>query len=140
MHPHMLAKNHPFAKVRHAHHRETAEDYVEMIQELLSEQGEARLTELAKRFGVSTVTVHKIISRLQKEKLIEAKPYRALFLTSKGKKLALASHRRHATVYQFLLKLGVPETIAQIDAEGIEHHVSPKTLKIFKRFATRRLV
>lgn len=128
----MTVKNSKFKKLRVAHHREKAEDYVEMIQELVEEQGEARLTELAKRFGVSDVTAHKIVTRLQKEKFIEAKPYRALFLTSQGKKLASQSHRRHKIVYQFLKKLGVPEAIAQIDAEGIEHHVSRETLHIFK--------
>src|SRR3990167_7552376 len=58
----------PFKKLKAAHTREKAEDYVEMIETLVEEQGEARLTELAKRFGVSIVTVHKIIARLQKEK------------------------------------------------------------------------
>jgi len=38
----------------------------------------------------------------------------------------------------FLRKLGVPEEIAQSDAEGIEHHVSPETLALFKKFSTGR--
>ncbi|MDO8527484.1 MAG: manganese-binding transcriptional regulator MntR [Deltaproteobacteria bacterium] len=128
-----MAKPLQFVKLRRAHHREKAEDYVEMIQDLLEEQGEARLTELAKRFGVSTVTVHKIIERLQKENLIDAKPYRSLFLTPKGKKLATQSRRRHQIVHHFLKSIGVPEETAQIDAEGIEHHVSPATLQAFKK-------
>ncbi len=133
----MLSTTKKFVKLRRAHTHETAEDYVEMIQELLAEHGEARLTELAKRFGVSTVTAHKIVTRLQKEKLVSAQRYRSIFLTPKGKKLAQASRQRHEIVYRFLLALGVPETVAQIDAEGIEHHVSPKTLAVFRRFQRR---
>ncbi|MDO8494291.1 MAG: manganese-binding transcriptional regulator MntR [Deltaproteobacteria bacterium] len=123
-----------FKKLRAAHHNEKAEDYVEMIHELVETNGEARLTEIAKRFGVTPVTAHKIILRLQREKLIDSKPYRALFLTTKGKKMATQSKQRHQIVYQFLKKIGVPEKTAQIDAEGIEHHVSPETLNIFKKF------
>ena len=134
----MTVKYNQFTRLRRAHHAEKAEDYVEMIQELLQQQGEARLTELASRFGVSVVTAHKILARLQKEGLITSQPYRALFLTKKGKTLAQKSHHRHQIVFQFLKKLGVPETIAHVDAEGIEHHVSPVTLKVFKQFINKR--
>lgn len=123
-----------FSKTRSEHLREKGEDYVEMIQELLSQQGEARLTDLAHRFGVSTVTAHNIIERLQREGLITTKPYRALLLTGKGKRLALKSKKRHQTVYRVLKKIGVPERVAERDAEGMEHHVSPQTLSAFKRF------
>ena len=129
----MAVKTDKFKKLRVAHHREKAEDYVEMVEELVQEQGEARLTDVAERFGVSIVTAHKIIARLQRESLITTKPYRALFLTPKGMKLAEKSRARHKIVYEFLRTLGVPDTIAQIDAEGIEHHVSPETLSIFKK-------
>lgn len=129
----MPVKFNPFSQLRAAHHKEKAEDYVEMILELVSEQGEARLTEVAKRFGVSIVTAHKIIARLKKEKWIETKPYRAIFLTPRGKRLANKSKNRHAIVYHFLKKMGVPEKTAKIDAEGIEHHVSKETLNIFRR-------
>lgn len=130
----MAVKKNKFVKLRGAHHREKAEDYVEMIQDLEEELGEARLIELAKSFGVTAVTAHKIISRLKREKLITTKPYRALFLTEKGKNLAHLSKRWHKIVYQFLKKIGVPEKTAQINAEGIEHHVSPETLEIFQHF------
>lgn len=109
-----------------------------MIEELEKDQGEARLTDLAKEFGVSSVTAHKIVARLQKENLITTRPYRALFLTPRGRILAKKSRERHKTVYQLLKNLGVPDTVAQIDAEGIEHHVSPKTLEIFKRYLKGR--
>ncbi len=134
----MAVKNHKFHKLRTAHHREKAEDYVEMIQDLVAEQGEARVTDLAKCFGVTPVTAHKIILRLQRELLINSKPYRALFLTPKGKKMATQSKQRHQIVYHFLKKLGVPESVAQTDAEGIEHHVSPQTLAIFKKYLGRK--
>ena len=51
------------------HSTETAEDYVEMIAEVLRGQETCRITGLAMRFGVSHVTVHRIVERLQTEGL-----------------------------------------------------------------------
>ena len=129
----MTVKSRKFQVLRSAHTREKAEDYVEAIQALIAKHGEARLTDLAAYFGVTTVTAHKVLARLQREKLITSQPYRAIFLTNKGEKLAEASQKRHNVVYRFLRELGVPEEIAQIDAEGIEHHVSPETIACMKQ-------
>ena len=110
-----------------------------MIQELVNEQGEARVTVLAKHFGVTPVTAHKIVARLQREKLVTSKPYRSVFLTEHGKRLAKQSRERHHIVYTFLRKLGVPEPIANTDAEGMEHHVSPETLSKMKAFLKTKI-
>lgn len=130
-------KSFKFRRLRDAHHREKAEDYVEMVAELMTERGEARLTDIAKRFGVSLVTAHKIIDRLQREGWVRSQPYRAIFLTTKGKQLAEESRQRHTVVYRLLRSLGVPDAVAQVDAEGIEHHVSPKTLTAFAAHVRR---
>jgi len=80
------------------------------------------------------VTVVRTVSRLQRDGLVTAKPYRAIFLTEAGEKLATKSRERHRTVVEFLLALGVPAAAAHADAEGIEHHVSSQTLAAFERF------
>jgi DtxR family transcriptional regulator, manganese transport regulator len=123
-----------FAQVRHAHQTETAEDYVEMISDLIDQMGEARAVDLAKNFAVSQATVNKVIARLNKEGYVLNEPYRSLFLTEKGKKLARHCKQRHELVVRFLRHLGLDEKTAELDAEGIEHHVSDKTLKAFAKF------
>lgn len=123
-----------FERVRCAHQRETIEDYVELIDELIEQKGEARIVDLAERLGVSHSTVHKVITRLRRENLVTSQPYRALFLTEQGKQLALHSRSRHHLVFSFLCLLGVDKHTAAIDAEGIEHHVSEETLSAFQRF------
>ena len=123
-----------FEYVRQAHQSETAEDYVEMIADLIAERGEARVVDLAANFGVSHATVNKIISRLNKEGLVTNRPYRSLFLTEEGERLATECKERHDVVYRFLLALGLDEHTASLDAEGVEHHVSPKTLQAFRKF------
>ena len=128
-----------FDRIRRAHQSEVAEDYVEMISDLIEETGEARTVDLAARFGVTSPTVNAIVRRLQRENLVETRPYRSIFLTEAGKALAESSRARHQIVRDFLVTIGVPETIAEEDAEGVEHHVSPKTLAVFETITKLRL-
>ncbi len=117
-----------FHSTRRAHRDETAEDYVEAIAQLIEEQGSARVGKLAQAMGVSHVTVTRIIARLSKEGLVTTEPRKPIDLTEKGRAMASASHERHQVVLGFLQAIGVEERQAQIDAEGIEHHVSAQTL------------
>jgi DtxR family manganese transport transcriptional regulator len=59
-------------------------------------------------------------------------------LTESGLRLAKQSHERHQTVVNFLIALGVKPATAELDAEGIEHHVSQETLKRMQDFTLRR--
>lgn len=126
-----------YQRTRADHARELAEDYVELIDDLVAETGEARAVDVADRLGVSHVTVTKTLGRLKRDGLVTAQPYRSIFLTPAGKKLAEQARKRHALVLAFLLKLGVPKKDAAADAEGIEHHISPATLNAMKRFCQR---
>jgi len=119
---------------REAHSREIAEDYAEAIADLIAAHGEARVTDLARRLGVTHVTVNRTVGRLQQAGYVTTEPYRSIFLTDMGRKLAVESKQRHEIVVKFLISVGVPEGTAQRDAEGIEHHVGPETLAAFKRF------
>ncbi len=120
-------------QTRREHAAEIAEDYAEAIADLTDAAGEARVVDLAHRLGVTHVTVNRTIARLQRNGLVTSQPYRAIFLTDKGRRLAAASKKRHELVVAFLRSLGVPERIARMDAEGMEHHVSPETLAAFER-------
>jgi len=117
---------------------ETAQDYAEAIADLAAVHGEARIVDLARHFGVTHVTVIRTIARLQRDGYVSTRPYRSIFLTDKGVQMAEESRQRHETVLAFLRALGVPESIALADAEGIEHHVSPETLSAFQRILSRR--
>ncbi len=122
-----------FERIRRAHQSEIAEDYVEMIAELIDETGEARAVDLAHRFGVTAPTVNATIQRLQREGLAETRPYRSIFLTQAGRELAEACRQRHQLVRDFLVHIGVEAEIAEEDAEGLEHHVSAETLVAFRK-------
>ncbi|MEO1718749.1 MAG: manganese-binding transcriptional regulator MntR [Pseudomonadota bacterium] len=124
-------------RVRTAHQTELAEDYVELIAELIDTYGEARVVDLAERLGVSNATVNATVRRLARDGLVSTQKYRSIFLTDDGRALAESSAERHALVRAFLVSLGVDAATADADAEGIEHHVSDRTLAAFRRHLRR---
>ncbi len=123
-----------FGRAREARASEVTEDYAELISDLLAADGEARPQSIARRLGVSHVTVVKAINRLEREGLATARPYHGVQLTEAGADLARRVRARHRLVVDVLLAVGVPQEDAENDAEGIEHHVSPRTLEAFARF------
>lgn len=123
-----------FRQVREAHRRELVDDYVELISDLILESGEARQVDMAARLGVSQPTVAKMLKRIAGLGLIEQIPWRGIFLTPEGERLAEENRERHQVVERFLLALGISEETARVDAEGMEHHVSEETLAAFRRF------
>ena len=132
--PAEFTQAHRFGKTRSAQSTALLEDYVELIADLLAATGEARPTDIARRLGVSHATAIKSISRLKRERLATARPYRGVFLTENGEELAARVRTRHRLVVDVLVAMGVPVEAAEADAEGIEHHVSETTLKAFARF------
>lgn len=121
-------------RTRQDHALELAEDYVELIDDLIRRCGEARAVDIARHLGVTHVTVTKSIARLRSEGLVTSAPYRSIFLTDKGRQLARRARDRHRLVVDFLLALGVPRADAEVDAEGVEHHLSARTLDAMRRF------
>jgi DtxR family manganese transport transcriptional regulator len=122
-------------------HRQEREDhrwalvhnYVQVVADLIDQEGEARVVDIARRFGVSHVTALRAIKRLHEEGLAETKPRRAVFLTEDGWDLVERLRRRYDIVVRMLRSLGVSEATAHTDAEGMEHHVSDETLAAFER-------
>src|ERR1700757_365566 len=108
---------HTFSQARQDHAGEIAADYVELIDELHRNLGEARGADISRKLGVSHVTVSNTIKRLVRDGYVIARPYRSIFLTEKGKELAEASRERHRLMVALLEKMGVPNRVAEADAE-----------------------
>ena len=123
-----------FKKVRKAHRTENTEDYLELIDDLLNKNGEARIVDIADKLDIAQATANKTIKRLVLQGYIKKEPYRSIFLTLKGQIIASESKKRHIVVYEFLKNLGLDHNTASADSEGIEHHVSSKTLSKMERF------
>ncbi len=126
-----------FSKVRRDHALETAQDYCEAIAAVCTKSGECRITDLARIMGVTHVTVTKIVRRLVADGLVEKVPYGPARLSVKGAALARHSSDRHVLVVSFLRALGVTPAEADRDAEGMEHHCGPSTLRAMREFISR---
>lgn len=123
----------PFVRTREDHRAEVAEDYVELIYRL-SRKGDVRTADLVAALGVAQPTVTKTLDRLSRDGLVVVKPRRSIELTARGKAMADEVEERHRLIVGFLEAIGVPRETAEIDAEGIEHHVSETTQKAMSRF------
>lgn len=126
-----------FRRARLARETEIIEDYVELVADLIDEEGEARAVDIAKRLGVTGATVNKMIARLKQMGLVNTEPYRSVFLTDEGRRMAEASRARHHIVVALLRAVGVDDATAWADAEGMEHRCSPETLAAFEAFVKK---
>ncbi len=105
------------------------EDYLERILELIDTKGYARVVDIATSLGISQASVTNMIQRLDTEGLLKYEKYRGLVLTSAGETLARSIAQRHQLLTDFLQLLGVDENVIAHDVEGMEHHISPSTLR-----------
>lgn len=105
------------------------EDYLERILELINTKGYARVVDIAESLKISQASVTNMIQRLDAEGLLKYEKYRGLALTASGEELARNITRRHRILTDFLRLFGLDEEVIFHDVEGMEHHISPPTLK-----------
>lgn len=128
---------HTHERTRRDHATELAEDYVEAIDDIVTQSGVCRAMDLVEHFQVTHATVNNAVGRLVRDGFAKSQPYQPIELTAKGKRLARKARHRHETVKRFLRKLGVSEEAARIDSEGIEHHVGKETLDAMQRVLSK---
>ena len=105
------------------------EDYLERILELINTKGYARVIDIASSLGISQASVTNMIQRLDAEGLLKYEKYRGLVLTTAGEQLAKNITHRHHLLTDFFKLLGIDEEVIYHDVEGMEHHISPPTLR-----------
>ena len=98
---------------------------------------DVRHDKVLKRIYFEGGRIVAVTSNLARDGLITRAKYRSVFLTEEGRALAKECRQRHEIVLRFLLSLGLDPETAERDAEGIEHHVSERTLALFAAFAQR---
>ena len=110
------------------------EDYLEVIYELIQHKGYATTVDISSYLNVSSPSVTKMMQRLNESGHINYEKYRGISLTESGMAVAENMHERHGVLADFLKMIGVEEETANEDAEGIEHHLHPETLKKLEEF------
>jgi Mn-dependent DtxR family transcriptional regulator len=107
---------------------QSAEDYLERIQELIQEKGYARMVDIASSLNVRQASVTTMVQKLGDLGYVNYVKYRGLVLTDKGRSVADKVQQRHETLTRFFSLLGLDEQTQLEDIEGIEHHLSPETV------------
>jgi Mn-dependent DtxR family transcriptional regulator len=117
------------AKPASRHASSAVEDYLERILDLINTKGYARVVDIARSLDISQASVTNMVQRMDAEGLLKYEKYRGLVLTTAGETLARNITRRHQLLTDFLKLLGLDDTTIYHDVEGMEHHISPPTLR-----------
>ena len=112
------------------------EDYLEIIGELVELKGYATTLDISRYMNVSAPSVTKMLQRLDENGFLEYEKYHGINLTNKGIEIAEGIRQKHGILLEFFEILGVGYETANQDAEGIEHHLNPKTIKQLRKFIT----
>ncbi|MDP9098196.1 MAG: transcriptional regulator MntR [Verrucomicrobiota bacterium] len=113
------------------------EDYLERILELIDSKGYARVVDIATSLKISQASVSNMVQRLDGDGLLKYEKYRGLVLTSSGEALARNITRRHQLLTDFLTLLRLDQQVIHHDVEGMEHHISPPTLRAIEELTAQ---
>ena len=112
---------------------ESAEDYLETILMLCEENGSARSVEIAAHLGVTKPSVSFAMKRLRENGYIHMGDDNRITLTETGDQIARRILMRHRLLTGFLMRLGISEETARIDACKIEHDLSDETFEAIQK-------
>lgn len=109
-----------------------AEDYLEAIFEISQEKGYARVRDISQKLDIRPPSVVEMVKKLDGLGYVVHKKQEGVFLTSKGEEIGRVIKDRHDTIKAFLMLIGVPEPIADIDACIMEHKLDTRTVEQIK--------
>ena len=110
---------------------QSAEDYLERIHELIEAKGSAHVADIAQSLKVGQPSVTSMVQKLADNGYLRYEKYRSITLTDEGRTVALHIRDRHIVLANFFTLFGLDDETQARDIEGIEHHLSPDTLKTF---------
>ena len=120
--------------VKKDHRTDRMEDYLEVIYELVQRKGYATTVDISSYLNVSSPSVTKMMQKLDETGYLKYEKYRGIRLTNEGIRIARNIRNRHGLLAEFFKIIGVDEETANNDAEGIEHHLHPETMKRLEEF------
>ena len=114
--------------------KKTIEDYLELIYDLQKEKKIVHTSDIANALKIKPASVTEIFQKLSAEKYLNYEKYSGVIITKKGEKIAERTKKKHKTLSEFLLILGIDKKIAEKDACEIEHVLHPSTLDMIIKF------
>ncbi len=117
--------------------QKSAEDYLETMLMLREQNGFIRSVDIATHLGVKKPSVSYATKRLRESGYIETDEDGYIVLLPSGLEIAQKIYTRHKLLTEYLISLGVEESIAREDACKIEHDLSPETFEAIRRHAEK---
>ncbi|MGI5877599.1 MAG: metal-dependent transcriptional regulator [Christensenellales bacterium] len=110
------------------------ENYLEAIYELTEGKSGARVSDIARKLGVTKASTNSAMTTLSDKGLIENEKYGEIFLTPAGLNLARFTAQKHQIIREFLTRaLGIDPAVADADACAIEHVISLESVAAMKQ-------
>jgi Mn-dependent DtxR family transcriptional regulator len=114
--------------------RESGENYLEAILNIIERSGKCRSVDVAKELGFSKPSVSVMMRELREHGFIKIDELNNITLTESGMEIAKSISERHEIISKVLIMLGVPKDVAFKDACKIEHDLSSVTFDKIKEF------
>lgn len=112
---------------------ESQENYIETIHILSKQKPVVRAVDIANELNFKKPSVSIAMKSLKQQNLIRITDEGYIYLTDSGMKIAKKIYERHQVLTDSLIRLGVPEDIAEEDACRVEHVISEKTFQAIKK-------
>ncbi len=113
---------------------ESSENYLEAILVIQNRKGSVRAVDIANELSVTKASVSVAMKHLKENGYIEVNSDNNIKLLESGKLIAEEMYERHVFLTNALVKMGVSEGVAEIDACKIEHVLSRETFIALKNY------
>ena len=110
----------------------SSEDYLEAILILQNKLGYVRNVDIADYMGFSKPSVTHAITTLRNGGYVQTDTDKNIFLTDKGKAVAVKIYEKHEFFKDYLISIGVDEKTATHDACRLEHAISDDSFEKLK--------
>ena len=111
------------------------EEYLKTMYILKKQNGNIRVTDIAKKMECTKPSVNKAINNLKEEKLINYETYGTIELTEKGENLAKKILEAYDIVYVFLKEvLNLDDELAKTEAEKIKSVATDNTINKLAKY------
>lgn len=114
--------------------QESAENYLEAILKISKKNNVVRSIDIANELSITKPSVSVAMKNLRENGYINMDKNGYLTLLPAGLEIAERIYERHNLITDMLIKLGVSEDVAAVDACRIEHIISTETFEAFKKY------
>lgn len=117
---------------------ESAEDYLEAILKLKERKGLVRSIDVVNELGYTKPSISLAMKNLRENGYILMDEEGYITLTASGLAIASRIYGRHKLLRELLIRLGVSEKTAELDACKVEHDLSDESFEKILEWGTRK--